>query len=211
MTKPAKQSNSQAPRFSLDHDGLTEFLVAFQIIWAAVRALYKGPFGETEQTRNFVTRMGSMTRHASPLLEDGETKDNTYEKTIKLGAALMRQIEEFVEDVVDADRVNEFFDRASAEIQKLSPELWADKSNEILESRARFQQANASDTSDDLTKIVLAYNETTALMNKVTAEAKTRAEAEATRIRKEAEAKQALARMENNRKRGRSVLAQLQA
>jgi len=211
MTKSAKQSKPQSPRFSLDHEGLTEFLVAFQIIWAAVRALYKGPHGENEQTRNFVRRMGQMTRHAEPLIEDGETEDNTYEKTIKLGAALMRQIEEYIDDIVDSDRANEFFDRTSSEIQKIWPEVWAEKANEILESRARFQQANASKNAEDLEKIVIAYNATTDLLARAKAEAETKAAAEAERVRQAQEAKDMLARIERNRKRGRSVLAQLSA
>lgn len=211
MTKSAKQSKSQAPRFSLDHDGLTEFLIAFQIMWSPLKALYNGPFGENEQTKNFVRRMEQMVRHAEPLLEDGEVDDNSYEKTIKLGAALMRQIEDFIEDIIDLTRVNEFFDRACAEIEKTSYEVWQTRANEILESRARFQQANASQTSNDLLKIVLAYNETTALVNKVKAEAKVKTEAEAARILKEQETRDALARMERNRKRGRSAIAQLSA
>ena len=211
MTKPAKQSKPQSTRFSLYHDGLTEFLVAFQIIWAAVRALYKGPHGENDQTRNFVRRMEQMVRHASPLLEDGETDHNSYEKTIKLGAALMRQIEEYIDDILDSDRAREFFDRASSEIQEIWPEVWAAKKNEILESRARFQQANASETAEDLKKIVLAYNATTELLARAKAEAENKASAEANRLRQAKEAQEKLARFEKNRTRGRSVLAQLSA
>lgn len=202
----AKKQTEGKPRFTPNHDGLVKFLEAFQYIWAALKALYNGPVGHSSTTQDFIRQMEPMRHNCGKLLDYGEDERNTYKRAIALGTALMHRIEDYIEGVVELTRANEFYDRTCSEIDRRSPSVWNSRKEEIGQKHALFIQV---DRGEDLEGVVMAYNQMVLSLNSALAEVKAEEDEREKQKQAETEARENLAKMEKNRKRGKSILSEL--
>lgn len=193
--------------YAPNSEGLVKFLERFEYFWMILKALYEGPIGHTNEIKTFIERQKTVVRYAAKLL-DGTS--DTFARTIGAGVVLTNEIEIYIEEIVEVVRVNSVLDNMSKEIEQHTPSIWAQEKSGLLESRAFFTKA---DKEEDLEKTVVAYNETMTLFNRVLNASRDAVRFEekkkTEKKRKEAEAREQVARMNRIHEKGNSILSRL--
>ncbi|MHB1330447.1 MAG: hypothetical protein ACYCY6_00555 [Minisyncoccota bacterium] len=206
MVEHDKQSGKKHA-FTPNSEGLVKFLEKFEYFWMILKALYEGPIGHTNEIKIFIERQKTIVRYASKIL-DGTS--DTYERTIGAGVVILNDIERYIEELVEVVRVNSVLDKMSEEIERLTPSVWSDEKNRLLETRALFTEA---DKTEDLEQTVKAYNEVITLFNSILVISRNAVRAEekkkALEKQREIEAREQVVRMQRTVEKGHSILSRL--
>ncbi len=188
-------------RFEPSDEGLVKFLEEFQYFWKILCLVFNGPVGHTPRVKEFEEKKGALLHFCGRIL-NGDI--NTHELTISTGVVLMKEIEDFIEDLVDSARVTQMFEDTSRRIKTISPNAWSSREEE---AQSVFDHFLKISEGDDLEEAVLAYNELASTLDSITSSAR----AEETERKREEEERKKVTRLKKVREKGREILALLSA
>jgi len=215
MAKRDKKAGN-AIIFSVDAEGLFQLIEKFQFFWIVLEEIVRGSAVSTHEMNNFTGRKKTFLRHSVGILEnipeeegqEDPTPKDTYKHTVGYGAVLMREIEKYIEDLIDSARVKEVFDRACEEFRESSQAIFKENEERLSGAYTRFTIENEKDDSErNLSRVVPAYNELVRVIDSVKAEV-TREESER---REREEARKKHLRLQTVRRKGLELVSRLSA
>jgi hypothetical protein len=167
-----EQSSHSRVRYTSDSTGLQKFLAAFLPTWRIFAGI-ADILGSTVQTREFEGRKSRFVGYATSANNAGD--EEAILKTIGCGVSIIRDLEDFLEEWVEAATANARFDAAGAQIEKLSKKVWSEHKDQLFTLREYFTSAS---NGDDLARAVLACADVERLLKSLHTRAKSSAESE---------------------------------
>lgn len=198
-------SQEKKVRFEPNHEGLNAFLKEFKQIWEILTLLERGPIGQTPEIQGFTKRKFQITRFADLILRD---KLDTFVRTITSGCNLMDNIQDYIENLVEINRVSSYFDTAFAKLEEISHDTWNEECDRLNKLYALFVQNDQGEDSD-LHEVVLAYNNLVSGFNRATSRALAAKKAKEEATQHALEARKKRERMERTKASSMEILAQL--
>lgn len=148
------EDRKEKRRFPSNIEGLSEFLGEFRVYWK----LFQGILDVVESSalaKKFEERKCTLVRHAQTLA-DNDGSESEYVRTIGYGIHLLRDIRDFLENLIEEDTAEPYFDSKIHKIREISATVWKEFECAVLDTRSKFTTANKG---DDLVEIVGRYAE----------------------------------------------------